>query len=167
MIAKRRFQQVVVILVLALLVAGVAIAGKNADYLKLPTAKCTLTSVWWGIEPEATGQAKLTDAGVPVSTSNPWLPPSVSGPGTGKLSVSCRDLTPGKTYSVEYDDGGGRVSLGQFTTNKRGELRATGVVSFIVYNYYGDGWVRYGAIFAVVVVNATGEEVLQGTLHVE
>ena len=150
MCTRKQLGLAALLLMLGPLMAMVAVAGKNADYERYPNLTCKLTST--GIEPDASGQAKLKEA-VLMPAICPWWPSLWMG----LLSVSARSLTPGETYSVEYF-AGTWISLGLFTADEKGELNAEDDVSFEFYNY------GTGASVAVAVVNASGNPVLQGSL---
>jgi hypothetical protein len=135
MTANVRILPVLLVLIVAQLVAGVAIASKDDALVEsLPNMSCALTPT--GIEPDASGQAKLTNA------TCYWFeyPPN----SVGTLSLTCKGLTPNTQYST---------SVGLVTTEARGRLRASGTYAF---NWPGSIW--------VVVCNADGDIVLEGLL---
>jgi hypothetical protein len=81
-------------------------------------------------EPSAAGEARLTN--VQCRDADPYDPsPTRVVYCNGRLTVSCRSLTPGATYWTP---------AGTFTANRKGEGGASGKVSFTVVWCHDDWW---------------------------
>jgi hypothetical protein len=99
---------VVLLLISALLAPSPALAA---------TGKLLST----GVEPGASGQARVTNVSVVTGAWNPFY--------EGTMTVTCKGLTPGQGYGIQADDGhrGGGGASG--VANARGELKVTFPVS--------------------------------------
>jgi len=71
-----------------------------------------------GAEPQASGQASLTDVDWVRLMKGLYVY-------SGKLSVTCQNLTPGATYSTP---------VGTFTANRKGDGKVSGRVSLEMHN---------------------------------
>ena len=108
-----------------------------------------------GVEPGASGQARMTDVSVehyyPYPGSGFWI--------TGTMTVTCRGLTPGQTYSIStvdpYSSGEGSAGGGGAVAQARGELKT----AFAVFLYNSNQ-------VYICVVNQAGQIVLEGWLLV-
>jgi hypothetical protein len=136
--------------VTVLLVVGVtlftsmpALAGKNADdpgtSIKLQGSAT--------VEPNAMGTASLTE----ITYDDTRFA------GSGKLTVNCRRLTPGKSYVVRgtsYDLG---TTLSQTVeANSKGEVRCLGTAS----------WSGWDVVYEVTVSQVEGPVLLWGALSI-
>lgn len=123
MIPMKRLGLVAVLAVGATLFASTPAQAKGEDW-----GTIQLTNV--GDEPQASGQASLTN--VVCRDSNPYDPdPWRTGYCSGKLTVYCRNLTPGATYWTP---------AGTFTANRKGNGAIIGKVVFTVEWYRSDWW---------------------------
>jgi hypothetical protein len=130
-----------------LLVVGVtlyttipALAKKNADD---PGTSIRLLNTD-AVEPNATGTASLMEI-------------TYDDTGSGRLTVNCRKLTPGKTYVVtgtSYDLG---ITLSQTVeANSKGEVRCEGTAS----------WSGWDLVYEVTVSQVEGPVLLWGALSI-
>ena len=135
--ARSRSRVVVALAVgVALFASTPAQAGRSEDW---GTIQLTNT----GAEPEASGQASLTN--VKFEGFGDWTLCY-----SGQLSVKCKNLTPGARYSTP---------AGTFTANRKGNGLVNGKV-FITVGWYDDGWfgpqVTEPYVVDVVRLNADG-----------
>jgi len=98
------------------------------------------------VEPDASGKASLTNV---KSLNDPRMPILGWETYSGKLTVTCHNLTPGVTYWT---------CVGTFTANGRGEGKASGNVQFTVDWQWGP----YMYMWVEVVRVDTGTTVLEG-----
>ena len=126
--SMKRVQRTVLFLIFtALFAASTALAGRGANVKLTPT----------GIEPDASGQAKLTNLKLLYFST-------LGDVYSGTLSITCSGLAPNADYST---------TLGIVRTSANGTLNANGRIR-----------VARGWPIGVVVYNVAGNLVLSGTL---
>ena len=115
----------------AVLVVGVTLLASTPAWARVQWRDWgTIWLTNTGAEPEASGEAALTN--VVCRDSNPYDPdPWRTGYCSGKLTVSCQNLTPGATYLTP---------AGTFTANRKGGGKISGQVVFTVEWYNSDWW---------------------------
>ena len=115
----------------AVLVVGVTLLASTPALARVSWRDWgTIQFTSTGAEPEASGQASLTN--VVCRDSNPYDPdPWRTEYCSGKLTVYCQDLTPGATYWTP---------AGTFIANRKGEGKISGQVDFTVEWYNSDWW---------------------------
>ncbi len=155
MCTKNRIRLAVLVLLLGPLVLGSPAAGKKWSYDWIPASNANCRLAPTGVEPEASGRAKLSDAFI--------LWPDVSYV-NGNLSVIAQGLTPGEWYyvypCVTWDDWGTPWPAG-------GRADDDGVLDpgplRVMWHLSG---LSSTVEIPVTVANENNESVLEGTLVV-
>ncbi|HUT91550.1 MAG TPA: hypothetical protein VMY37_18775 [Thermoguttaceae bacterium] len=109
-----------------LLVVGVTLLGSTSARAAAPGDWGTVQLTNVGDEPGATGEASLTRVKRLWSDVQEWMRIDYY---SGKLTVKCRNLTPGATYSTP---------AGTFLADRKGNGGVSGQVMFSVY--VDEGW---------------------------
>ncbi len=98
---------------------GSAIALLLISALSAPSTALAATGklLSTGVEPDASGQARVTNVSVVTGAWNAFY--------EGTMTVTCKGLTPGQGYGIQADDGyrGGGGASG--VANASGELKVT------------------------------------------
>jgi hypothetical protein len=119
---------VALLLISALLAPSTALAGGR-------TASDTCKLSPTGVEPGASGQAKITGTVEPGYFGTYWI--------SGAITVTCRGLTPGQEYWIEAEDGSGTGGGGtSAVANERGQLSTV----FPVWGRLGFWYVEVGGV---------------------